>query len=71
MIPLTRVDAPETVLAKVVPRAAMTERVRGIPTRPNKMQNTRPHVVTGAMLPYPATKCAVSAKKRTWVLYYY
>ena len=36
--------------------SAITDSVNGIPTIANKMQTTRPVVVTGAMLPYPEKK---------------
>lgn len=44
---------PETMLAKKVPRSAITVRVTGIPTNPYRIQKIRPFVVTGAILPYP------------------
>ena len=37
----------------MAPTSAITESVNGIPTMANKIQKTRPAVVTGAMLPYP------------------
>ena len=40
-----------TMVAEIWPTSAMTERVKGMPMMANKMQNTRPPVVTGAMLP--------------------
>ena len=43
-----RVDSK---VAKIWPTSAMTERVKGMPTIAKRMQNTRPAVVTGAMLP--------------------
>ena len=40
-----------TMVAEIWPTSAITERVKGMPMMANKMQNTRPPVVTGAMLP--------------------
>ncbi len=39
----------ETSVAKICPTSAITDRVNGIPTMANRMQNARPRVVTGAM----------------------
>ena len=41
----------ETSVAKIWPTSAITERVKGIPMMAKRMQNARPEVVTGAILP--------------------
>ena len=40
-------------VAQIWLTSEMTDRVNGIPIMANRMQNTRPAIVLGAMLPYP------------------
>ena len=50
---LYRFQTVDNKVAKIWDTSAMTESVKGIPTIANRIQKTRPAVVTGAILPYP------------------
>lgn len=47
----SRFPSADTAVANIRPRSAMTVSVNGMPIRAKNIQNVRPPVVTGTMLP--------------------
>ena len=54
-------------VAMIWPMSAITDKVKGIPTMANKIQNSLPGVVTGAKWPYPMVVRMVMTKKMAWL----
>ena len=52
-------------VAQIWLTSEMTDRVNGIPIMANRMQNTRPAIVLGAMLPYPERKLKTGSERYT------